>query len=71
MSNYSVPMMHIEFELFPISTIKSDYRFHLNIQPIIIIYDAVSYTINIQKICSSWFLILRYPSSRNRTKIEP
>jgi hypothetical protein len=43
MSKYSAPMMHIEFELFPINAIKSDYRFHLNIQPIIIIYDAVSY----------------------------
>jgi hypothetical protein len=34
--------MNIEFELFPINPNKSDYRFHLNLQPIEIIYDSVS-----------------------------
>jgi hypothetical protein len=35
--------MNIQFELFPTNTNPADYRFHLNIQPIHIIYDAVSY----------------------------
>lgn len=37
----SFPHMHIEFELFPVDQ-KSDYRFHLTIEPLKIIYDAVS-----------------------------
>lgn len=39
----SCPLLNIQFELFPTNTNLSDYRFYLNIQPIYIIYDAVSY----------------------------
>jgi len=37
----SSPVVHVEFELFSANQ-KSDYRLHLIIEPIQIIYDAVS-----------------------------
>ncbi|CAF1487411.1 unnamed protein product [Rotaria sp. Silwood1] len=37
------PLLHIQFELFPINIKRSDYRFHLNIQPIRIIYHAAMF----------------------------
>jgi hypothetical protein len=55
-SSSSAPLLHFEFELFPINKRRSDYRFHFNLQPINIIYDAVSYNkiserYSISKIC--------------------
>ncbi|CAF3786248.1 unnamed protein product [Rotaria socialis] len=41
--NTPSPLMNLQFELFPINKCKSDYRFHLNVQPISIIYDAVMF----------------------------
>jgi hypothetical protein len=35
------PHLHVEFELFPLDQ-KSDYRLHMDIEPLKIIYDAVS-----------------------------
>ncbi|CAF0769951.1 unnamed protein product [Rotaria sordida] len=37
------PLMYIQFELFPINRKRSDYRFHLNIQPIRFFYDAETF----------------------------
>ncbi|CAF4096956.1 unnamed protein product, partial [Rotaria sp. Silwood2] len=42
-SKCDCPLMYIQFELFPINRKRSDYRFHLNIQPIRIIYDAETF----------------------------
>ncbi len=37
----TVPLVHVEFELFPEDR-KSDYRLYFTIEPLKIIYDAVS-----------------------------
>jgi len=41
MFSSSSPHVHIEFELFPADQ-RSDYRLHLDISPMKIIYDTVS-----------------------------
>jgi hypothetical protein len=35
------PFVHVEFELFPVDK-KSDYRFHMTVEPLKIFHDAVS-----------------------------
>ena len=39
----SSPSVHIEFELFPADQ-RSDYRLHMMVEPLKVVYDAVSYS---------------------------
>lgn len=36
------PFVHVEFDLFPVDK-KSDYRFHITVEPLKIFHDAVSW----------------------------